>query len=164
MPPATSTGASVAPHGPGRMPRYHPQDATLGRATWSVGHYGEVFGVTAPEAYVPRMMDQGYALEDDPGSFIGEDWGEGALGVEAFQEPTENHDSHAGNGNYRVPLISQEQAYANHGLQMNQVAASIDDPGTAAPVPTRETRWGPPRGIQDQGPSPRRATPDDTRR
>ena len=59
------------------MPCYHPQDATLGRATWSVGHHGEVFGVTAPEAYVPRMMDQEYAPEDDPGSFIGEDWGEG---------------------------------------------------------------------------------------
>ena len=51
------------------MPRYHPEDAALGRATWSVGHYGEVFGVTAPEAYVPRMMDQEYAPEDNPGSF-----------------------------------------------------------------------------------------------
>ena len=98
------------------MSRYHPEDATLGRATWSVGHHGEVFGVTALEAYVPRMMDQGYAPEDNPGSFIREEWGEGALGVEAFQEPTENHDGHTGNGNYRVPLISQEQAYANHGL------------------------------------------------
>ena len=73
VPPATSTGASIALHGPSRMPRYHPQDATLGRATWSVGHHDELFGVTAPEAYVPRMMDQEYALEDDPGSFIGED-------------------------------------------------------------------------------------------
>ena len=89
---------------------------------------------------MPRMMDQEYAPEDDPGSFIGEDWGEGALGAEAFQEPTENYNDRAGNDNYRVPLISQEQAYANHGLQMNQVAASIDDPGTAAPVPPRETR------------------------
>ena len=136
----------------------------MGRATWSVGHHGEVFGVTAPEAYVPRMMDQGYAPEDDPGAFIGEDWGEGALGAEAFQGPTENHDSRAGNDNYRVPLISQEQAYANHGLQMTQVAESIDDPGTAAPVPTRETRCRPPGGSQEQGPSPWRATPGDTRR
>ena len=43
----------------------------------SVGHHGEVFRVTAPEAYVPRMMDQGYTPEDDIGPFIGEDWGEG---------------------------------------------------------------------------------------
>ena len=78
----------------------------MGRATWSMGHHGEVFGVTAPEAYVPRMMHQGYAPEDDPGLFIGEDWGEGALGAEAFQEPTENHNDRAGSGNYRVPLVS----------------------------------------------------------
>ena len=112
----------------------------------------------------PCSYHQGYAPEDDPGSFIGEDWGEGALGVEAFQEPTENHNDCVDNDNYRVPLISQEQAYANHGLQMNQVAASIDDPGTTAPLPTRETRWGPPGGSQEQGPSPCRATPGDTRR
>ena len=77
MPPATSMCTSVAFHGRSEMPRYHPQDAALGRATWSVGHYGEVFGVTAPEAYVPRMMDQGYAPEDDLGPFTGEDWGGG---------------------------------------------------------------------------------------
>ena len=71
MPHAAGTGASVASHGPSRMPFCHPQGATMGRATWSVGHHGDVFGVTAPEAYVPRMMDQGYAPEDDPGSFIG---------------------------------------------------------------------------------------------
>ena len=108
MPPTTSMSASVALHGPSRMPHYHPQDATLGQATWSVGHHGEVFGVTIPEAYVPRMMDQGYAPEDDLGSFIGEDWGEGMLGAEACQEPTENHNDRAGNGNHRVLLISQE--------------------------------------------------------
>ena len=56
-PPLVGTGTSVAPHGPSGASRLHPQDAALGRATWSVGHYGEVFGVTAPEAYVPRMMD-----------------------------------------------------------------------------------------------------------
>ena len=88
------------------MPRYHPQDAALGRATWSVGHYGEVFGVTAPEAYVPRMTDQEYTPEDDPRSFVGVDWEEGTLGVEAFQELTENRNHHASNNNYRVPLTS----------------------------------------------------------
>ena len=66
-------GTSIASHGLGEMPCYHPQDAALGRATWSVEHYGEVFGVTAPEAYVPRMMDQEYTPEDDPGTLLGED-------------------------------------------------------------------------------------------
>ena len=108
--------------------------------------------MTAPEAYVPRMMDQGFASMDDPCSFIGEDWGEGALGAEAFQEPMENHDGHTGNGNYRVPLTSQEQAYANHGLQMNQVAAPIDEPVMAAPVSTRETRWGRREGARSKAP------------
>ena len=60
MPPAATESTSIASHGPSGMPLYHPQDATLGRATWSVGHYGEVFGVTAPEAYVPGMTDQEY--------------------------------------------------------------------------------------------------------
>ena len=83
MPPATSTRTSVALHGPSQMPCCHLQDAIVGRATWSVGHHGEVFRVTAPEARVPRMMDQGYKPEDNPGTFIGEDWGEGVLGAEA---------------------------------------------------------------------------------
>ena len=64
-----------------------------------MGHYGEVFGVTATEAYVPRMMDQEYTPEDDPGSFLGEDWEEGMLEVEAFQEPTENRKNRAGTMN-----------------------------------------------------------------
>ena len=129
-----------------------------------MGHYGEVFGVTAPEAYVPRMMDQEYAPEDNPGSFLGEDWEEGTLEVEAFREPTENCDDRASNDNYRVPLISQEQAYANHGLQVNQVTMSADDPGAAAPLPPGEARWGLHGGSQEQGPSPRRAKPGVTRR
>ena len=33
IPPATSMSTSVASHGPSGMPRYHPQDAALGRAT-----------------------------------------------------------------------------------------------------------------------------------
>ena len=66
------------------MSCYHPQDAALGRATWSVGHYGEVFGVTAPEAYVPRMMDQEYTPEDDHGSFLEPGGEEEALEAEAF--------------------------------------------------------------------------------
>ena len=48
---------SVATHDPGRMPPYHPQSGTLGRAMWSAGHFSEVSGATAPEAYVPCMMD-----------------------------------------------------------------------------------------------------------
>ena len=59
----------------------------MGRATWSVGHFGEVFEATASEAYVPRMVDQEYTLEDDPGSFLEPGWEEEALEAEAFQEP-----------------------------------------------------------------------------
>ena len=54
-----------------------------GRATWSVGHFGEVFGAAASEAYVPRMMDQEYTPEDDPSSFLVPGWEEEALGAEA---------------------------------------------------------------------------------
>ena len=136
----------------------------MGGATWSVGHHDKVFGVTAPESYVPRMMDQEYAPEDDPGLFLGEDWEEGALEVEAFQEPTENRNNRACNNSYRVPLISQEQAYANHGLPVNQVTASADHPGAATSLPPGKARWGLRGGSQEQGPSPRHAKPGDTRR
>ena len=113
-PPLMSMATSVAPHGPSEASRYHPQDAALGQATWSVGHYGEVFGVAAPEAYVPRMMDQEYTSEDDPGSFLGPGWEEEALGAEAFQEPPESPANRAIDNRYMVPLIPREQAYANH--------------------------------------------------
>ena len=136
----------------------------MGRATWSVGHHGEVFGVTAPEAYVPHMMDQEYTSEDDPGSFVGEDWEAGVLGAEAFQEPSENHDDRAGDGNYRVPLIPQEQAYANHESQEEQITATAGGPSSAASLPIGASHWG----LQERGrepePSPRRAKPGDTRR
>ena len=83
----------------------------LGRATWSVGHNGEVFEAAASEAYVPRMVDQEYALEDDRGSFLELGWEEEALEAEAFQEPPEHTVSltnHASDDSYRVPLNSQE--------------------------------------------------------
>ena len=114
----------------------------MGKATWSVGHHGEVFGVTAPEAYVPRMMDQDYAQEDDPGSFIGEGWEEEALGVEAFQEPPGNHHDRVCNDNYRVPLIPQEQAYANHESQEEQITTTAGGPSSAASLPAGGSRWG----------------------
>ena len=83
-----------------------------------MGHYGDVFEAAASEAYVPRMIDQEYALEDDPGSFLEPGWEEEALEAEAFQESPERVVSltnHAGDDSYMVPLISLEQAYANHG-------------------------------------------------
>ena len=56
----------------------------MGRATWSVWHHDEVLGLTTPEAYKPRMTDQEYTMEDGLGSFVEEDWEEGAPGAEAF--------------------------------------------------------------------------------
>ena len=84
--------------------------------------------------------------------------------VEASQELTGNHDDRACNNNYRVPLISQEQAYANCGLQVNQVTTPDDSSGTAVPVPPGEARWGLRRGSQEQGPTPRRTEQGVTRR
>ena len=69
-PPPLGAGTSAATYGPGGMQPYHPRGGTLGRATWSMGHYGEVFEAAASEAYVPRMVDQEYMLGDDPGSFF----------------------------------------------------------------------------------------------
>ena len=155
-PPQVGVGTSVAPHGPSEASRYHPQDATLRRAAWSAGHYGEVFGVTAPKAYVPRLMDQGYRPEDDPDSFLGPGWEEEALGAEAFQEPPDNPANHAVDNRYMVPLIPQEQAYANHGSQENQVTTAAGGPSSATSLPPGGSRWGPQERSQEPDPTPRR--------
>ena len=105
----------------------------MGWATWSVGNYGEVFGVTAPEAYVPRMMDQEYMPEGDPVS-----WEEEAFGAEAFQEPPESPTDRAVDNRYRVPLIPQGQAYANHESRVNQVIALGNASGTVMSAPSGE--------------------------
>ena len=82
-----------------------------------MGHYGEAFGAAAPEAYVPHMMDQGHAQEEDHGQFLGPGWGDETPEAELFQEPRDGPVDRAGGSDYQVPLIPQEQAYANHGSQ-----------------------------------------------
>ena len=129
-----------------------------------MGHYGEAFGARASEAYVPRMMNQEYAPEDDPGSFLELAWEEEALGAEAFQEPPDSPTNHAVDNSYRVPLISQERAYANHESQVNQVTTPGDSSFPAVPVPPGEARWGLHGGSQEQGPTPRRTEQGVTRR
>ena len=101
-----SAGTSVTTCGPSGVPPYHPQGGALGQAMWSVGHFGEVFGAMALEAYVPRVMDQEYAPEDDPSSFLESGWEEETLEAEAFQEPPGSLADHTGDNSYRVPLIS----------------------------------------------------------
>ena len=110
----------------------------------------------ASEAYVPRMMDQEYALEDDPDSFLEPGWEEEALEAEAFQEPSGSLASHAGDNSYRVPLISQEQAYANHGSQEDQVTAEDGGPSSTASLPPGGAHWGLQGRGREQGPFPRR--------
>ena len=135
MPTAIEGGTGVAAYGPIGAPPYHPQDSMTGWATWSVGHFGEVFGAAASEAYVPRMMDQEYTPEDDPGSFLGPGWEEEALGAEAFQEPPESPTNRAVDNRDRVPLIPQEQAYANQKSQGDQVTTAAGGPSSAASLP-----------------------------
>ena len=94
-----------AVYGPGGPPPYHPQDGASGQATWSMGHYGEVFEVATSEAYVPHMVDWEYMLEDDPGSFLGSGWEKETPKAEPFQEPQGSLTNHTGRSSYRVPLI-----------------------------------------------------------
>ena len=99
-----------------------------------------MFGVTAPEAYVPRMMVQEYTPKDDPGSFLGPGWEEEALGAEAFQEPPEITVNCAVDNRYRVPLLPQEQAYANHESQGDQVTTAAGGPSSATSLPPMGSR------------------------
>ena len=77
----------IAAYGPGGLPPYHAQDSASSQVAWNMGRYSEAFGVAASEAYVPRMVDREYALEDDPGSFLGSGWEEETPEAEPFQEP-----------------------------------------------------------------------------
>ena len=69
LPPACEEGL-VATHGPSGPPRYHPQVGISSRAAWHAEHYGVTFGMTAPEEYVPHMMDQGHPREGKQGSLL----------------------------------------------------------------------------------------------
>ena len=87
------------------QPRCHPTVGASGRTAWHAEHYGVAFGVTAPEEYVPHMMDQGHPREGEQGSLLSPSWGDEAPEAEPFQEPRDGPIGHAGSDDYRVPLI-----------------------------------------------------------
>ena len=103
---------------------------------------------------MPRMMDQEYALEDDPGSFLGSGWEEETPEAEPFQEPQGSLANRAGGSSYQVPLILQEQAYANHGSQEVQVTAAKGGPSSAASLPPGGAHWRLLERGREPGPSP----------
>src|SRR3954469_4528350 len=113
-------------------------------------HYNTTFGVAAPEEYVPRMMDQVHAHEGEQGSLLSPSWGDRTPEAELFEEPRDGSVGHAGGDNYRVPLIPQEQAYANHGSQEVQVAAASSCPAPTVSYPSGGGR----RGLQERGRDP----------
>ena len=112
-----------------------------------MGHYGEVIEAADSEAYVPHMVDQEYALEEDHGSFLGPGWGEEMPEAEPFQEPQGSLAYRTGGSSYRVPLIPQEQAYANHGSQEVQVTVAEGCPSSVATLPPGGAHWG----LQERG-------------
>ena len=124
--PASEEGL-VATHGPHEPPRYHPQVGTSSRAAWHAEPYGAAFGMTAPEEYVPHMMDQGHPREGEQDE---------VPEAELSQEPRDGPTGHAGSDDYRVPLIPQEQAYTNHGSQEVQVATASSCPAPAVSYPS----------------------------
>ena len=136
-----------ATHGPSGQPCYHPTVGVSSRTAWHAEHYGVAFGMTAPEEYVPLMMDQGHPHEGEQGSLLSPSWGDEAPEAEPFQEPRDGPTGHAGGNNYRVPLIPQEQAYANHGSQEVQVATASSCPAPTVSYPSGGGR----RGLQERG-------------
>ena len=70
--------------------------------------------------------------------------------AELFQEPRESLVDRAGGSEYWVPLIPQEQAYANHGSQGVQVVAADGCPNPAVSYPS----GGGHRGLQERGRDP----------
>ena len=139
-----------ATRGPSGQPRCHPTVGASGRTAWHAEHYGVAFGMTAPEEYVPLMMDQGHPHESEQGSLLSPSWGDEAPEAEPFQEPRDGPTGHAGGNDYRVPLILQEQAYANHGSQEVQVATASSCPAPTVSYPSGGGR----RGLQERGRDP----------
>ena len=108
------------------------------------------FKMTVPEECVPPMMDQGHPHEGEQGSLLSPRWGDEAPEAELFQEPRDGPTGHAGGNDYRVPLILQEQVYANHGSQEVQVAAASSCPAPTVSYPSGGGR----RGLQERGRDP----------
>ena len=129
--PLGGVATGIAPHGPNGAPPYSHQGGAPGSAAWGIGRLDGCSGEAAQEAYVPRMVDQEYMAEDDPCSFLEPGWEEEMLEVEAFHEPPRSLADPANDNNHKIPLISQEQAYANHGSQVDQVTAVDGDPSAA---------------------------------
>ena len=77
--------------------------------------------------------------------------------AEPFQEPQGSLNNRAGGSSYRVPLIPQEQAYANHGSQEVQFTIAEGCPSSAASLPPGGAHWGLQERGQEPGPSPWRA-------
>ena len=88
------------------------------------------------------MVDWEYALEEDHGLFLGLGWEEETLEAEPFQEPQGSLANRTGGSSYLVPLIPQEQAYANHGSQEVQVTTAEGCPSAAASLPSGGGHWG----------------------
>ena len=103
--------------------------------------------MATPEEY---MMDQGSTHEDEQGSLLSLSWGDEAPEAELFQEPREGPAGYAGNNEYQVPLIPQEQAYANRGWQEVQVTTTGGCPTPAISYPSGGGR----RGLQERGQDP----------
>ena len=106
--------------------------------------------MTAPEEYVPLMMDQGHPHEGEQGSLLSPSWGDEAPEAELFQEPQDGPAGHAGSDDYRVQPIPEEQAYTNHGFQEVQVATASSCPAPAVSYPS----GGGHRGLQERGRDP----------
>ena len=90
----------AAAFGLGGPPRHHIQGDAPSQTAWHAGRYSEVHEAVAPEAYVPRMVDQGRELEEGHGSFLRPGWDKAAPEAELFQEPQESIDNRAYSGNY----------------------------------------------------------------
>ena len=106
--------------------------------------------MATPEEYVLHMMDQERTHEDEQGSLLSPSWGDETPEAELFQEPQEGPIGYAGNNEYQVPLIPQEQAYANHGSQEVQVTTTGSCPTPAASYPSGGGR----RELQERGQDP----------
>ena len=105
LPPSREGEGPGAAHGVNGQARYHPATGATSNTPWLTERYSTSFGVAAPEEYVPRMMDQGHAHEDERGSLLSPSWGDETLEAEPFREPQDGSVGHAGGSDYRVPLI-----------------------------------------------------------
>nr|XP_020187474.1 uncharacterized protein LOC109773188 [Aegilops tauschii subsp. strangulata] len=155
-PPSGGTSTGSPPRGRAGMPPNGHQGQAPRLVAQGAGHPGDGSSGATADAYVPRMVNLEYMPGEGPNSFPEPGWAGGTPKAGVFHESPEGFADPFSDDDGGVQPISREQAYANHGLQVNQTTTAVEDPRAVAPPPAGVVHWGLRGRGPEPGPPPRR--------